>query len=83
MTRHTTDPAPRGPIQGDWPADNSTSTAPLSRNSSPGLPWGTQGCTEEHRRGLATDGGVHMIGISEAERTAEGHRDLPDDELCK
>ena len=26
------------------------------------LPWGPPGCTEGDRRGLATDGGVNMIG---------------------
>ena len=32
--------------------------------------------------GLATEEGVHTIGTNEAERTAEGHRDVQDDGLC-
>ena len=66
----------------DRRANTSTSTAPPSRGSTLRLPWGTQGCTEGDRRGLATDGGGHMISTSEAERTAEGHREIPGDELC-
>ena len=66
----------------DRPANTSTSTAPLSKSSALGLPWGARGCVEGDRRGLATDGGVHMIGTSDAERTAEGHCEIPDDGLC-
>ena len=64
------------------PVDTSTSTAPASRRSSLGLPCGARQCTEEDRRGLATNRGVHMIGTSEAERTAERHCEMQDDGLC-
>ena len=48
----------------------------------PGARWGPRGCTEGDRRGLATEGVVNMICTSAAERTAEGHCKIPDDELC-
>ena len=60
----------------------STSTAPLSWSNALGLPWGAQGHTEGDRRGLATDGGVHMSGISETGSTATEHHEIPDNGLC-
>ena len=66
----------------DRQADTNTSTAPLSRSSTLRLPWGARGCTKGDRRGLATDGGVHMNSTGEAERTAEGRCEIPDNGLC-
>ena len=63
-------------------ADTNASTAPPSRSSTLGFPWGARGCIKGDRRGLATDGGVHMNSTGEADRTAEGHREIPDDVLC-
>ena len=60
----------------------STSTAPPSWSNALGLPWGAQGHTEGDRRGLATDGGVHMSGTSETGSTATEHHEIPDNRLC-
>ena len=60
----------------------STSTAPPSWSNAPGLPWAAQGHTEGDRRGLATDGGVHMSGTSETGITATEHHEIPDNGLC-
>ena len=49
-------------------------------------PWGSRGerggAPRGDGRGLATDGGEHMNGTGEAERTAKGHCEIPDDGLC-
>ena len=60
----------------------STSTAPPSWSNALGLQWGAQGHTEGDRRGLATDGSVHMSGTGETGSTATGHHEIPDNGLC-
>ena len=66
----------------DRQADPNTSTASPSRSSTLELSWGARQSTKGGRRGLPTDGSVHMNSTGKAERAAKGRCEIPDDGLC-